>query len=441
MKLITPPSDEISSLKMENFACEASPSVSMRQVQQHQASTGKAAPKIVLIADDLTGTCDSSAAFLPCTSHASVWLDWNTAMLREGQVAAFSTESRNAEPQFARTGHQKLAAVLGASASDALVFQKIDSAGRGNPGHEVIAAQGSFHCAWAVCTPALPEAGRTMRRGVVHVRDIVGNDTRVSMMNTFPENVCGEISIIESAAIAHDRREEHLRNSMEEALSANSRVLLCDADSAEDLQAIVRAARQLADYRKDRILWAGSAGLARTLAIEIGAGVSRPSSDAKSEPQSAESADGVTVVFAGSPHPVTRLQLEKLQAHIPTLVVSLQEVPRLQLQTGGCVVVLIECGAAEELQIQNAWRELRRSKIRSIVLTGGDTAALVLRALGTQSILLRGEALPAVPWGWLKGGLAAGCRVITKSGGLGSEMALVTAALLGASPNKTGGSR
>jgi uncharacterized protein YgbK (DUF1537 family) len=63
----------------------------------------------------------------------------------------------------------------------------------------------------------------------------------------------------------------------------------------------------------------------------------------------------------------------------------------------------------------------------ALILTGGDTAAFVLRALGAQAIRLAGEVAPGIPWGIVEGGPADGCGVVTKSGGFGERDALVRA--------------
>jgi uncharacterized protein YgbK (DUF1537 family) len=65
--------------------------------------------------------------------------------------------------------------------------------------------------------------------------------------------------------------------------------------------------------------------------------------------------------------------------------------------------------------------------VGSLVLTGGDTAAMVLKAFEAEWIDVAGEMEPGVPWGILRGGLADGCVVVTKSGGFGGEHVLVDA--------------
>jgi uncharacterized protein YgbK (DUF1537 family) len=63
-------------------------------------------------------------------------------------------------------------------------------------------------------------------------------------------------------------------------------------------------------------------------------------------------------------------------------------------------------------------------KAAGVIMTGGDTAALVCDALGVRGIRLIREALPGIPYGTLIGGRLDGVPVITKAGGFGDENAL-----------------
>jgi uncharacterized protein YgbK (DUF1537 family) len=64
----------------------------------------------------------------------------------------------------------------------------------------------------------------------------------------------------------------------------------------------------------------------------------------------------------------------------------------------------------------------------ALVLSGGDTASLVCRALGVRRIELENEIVPGIPWGYLSGGAFDGWRVATKSGGFGAPHALIQVA-------------
>ena len=65
--------------------------------------------------------------------------------------------------------------------------------------------------------------------------------------------------------------------------------------------------------------------------------------------------------------------------------------------------------------------------LAGMVLTGGDIAVSVCRALGAASLSVASEVAPGIPVGFLTGGLCHGLKVITKAGAFGGEDALVKA--------------
>jgi uncharacterized protein YgbK (DUF1537 family) len=58
---------------------------------------------------------------------------------------------------------------------------------------------------------------------------------------------------------------------------------------------------------------------------------------------------------------------------------------------------------------------------RTILATGGDTAAGVLEQLDCHVLEVGGEAAPGIPWSRLPDGVT----LVTKSGGFGAETALL----------------
>jgi D-threonate/D-erythronate kinase len=62
-----------------------------------------------------------------------------------------------------------------------------------------------------------------------------------------------------------------------------------------------------------------------------------------------------------------------------------------------------------------------------VVVTGGDGARAVARALGATGFQIFGEAAAGVPVGALVGGPASGLRFVTKAGGFGEDGTLVQA--------------
>ena len=59
--------------------------------------------------------------------------------------------------------------------------------------------------------------------------------------------------------------------------------------------------------------------------------------------------------------------------------------------------------------------------VSCLFMTGGDTAALVCRALGIESLDLEIELAPGLPQGTAAGGRFGGCTVVLKSGGFGES--------------------
>jgi uncharacterized protein YgbK (DUF1537 family) len=148
------------------------------------------------------------------------------------------------------------------------------------------------------------------------------------------------------------------------------------------------------------ILWTGSAGLARALAATL-----PPLRRGETIPFPHR--DGRTLLFVGTDHPVTTLQVSHLEGHC---------------QAPDRAIHRVNWTSPSHDEIRQAFAA---SPTAALVLTGGETAAFVLEALDAASIMLAGELGPGIPWGIVEGGVADGCVVVTKSGGFGSREALV----------------
>ena len=70
---------------------------------------------------------------------------------------------------------------------------------------------------------------------------------------------------------------------------------------------------------------------------------------------------------------------------------------------------------------------LRVCNVAGLVLTGGDTAVAVCKALGASGVALLDEIVPGVPSGRLVDGPHAGLMIVTKAGSFGEEDAIVRA--------------
>jgi D-threonate/D-erythronate kinase len=321
----------------------------------------------LLIADDLTGACDASVPFAMRGRRAVAMLDIATEM-PSADILAVTTNSRDLGIEAVRRLMCEAARRL--PFRDArLLFKKIDSTMRGNVGGEVAAAVEVFGCDAAVITPAFPAVGRVVEAGYL----------RLTSGQTFPP--------IEVARRLRWQGAEPCRHVRPGAVELSERFISVDATCDGDLDGIVR---EVAASGK-RVLWAGSGGLAAALARTLPKMGTVPIVPC-----------GSPLFCIGSDQPVTLAQLDRLIAERPASRV-------MRVARG--------MPAAE---VREAVREAG-----ALVLSGGDTALLVCRAISADRIEVVSEILPGIPHGILRGGMLDGIAVATKAGGFGGPDALI----------------
>ena len=348
----------------------------------------------LVVADDLTGACDAAVPFALTGRRVRVSLD-SDAEPSPADVLAISTESRDAGAEVFSWALAELLRRL-PKLGPRILFKKIDSTLRGNVGPEVAAALTAFGCDVALVTPAFPAMGRTVEGG--HLR--ISGDAHF-----VPVEVAACFRNLGAGAHCHAQP-----GAIAQAVAAGARFVLLDATKDADLDAVVSEGLAL----RQRVLWAGSAGLAAALARATGA----------KSPAAAVPTGSAAIFCLGSGHPTTLEQLDRLIHHrhaalfscdvaTPTAIVA-------ALERSQPVVLRIRLGEAGE-----RLRELLGSAAGPLVLSGGTTAALVLRALDIHAIELRLEIAPGIPCGLARGGPFHGAPVVTKSGGFGGPDALM----------------
>ncbi len=346
----------------------------------------------LLVADDLTGACDSAVHFAAAGLRVFVPLAADGAP-REAQVLAYSTESRDIDPAEAASRIRQLAGRLQGE-EPGVLYKKIDSTLRGNTGVEIVAALQAFHCDAAVVNPAFPAMGRIVRCGVLCIPRDPGFR---------PIGLTGYLRANGAEACAHAGA-----GSIAAAIDSGARFVTCDAVCDEDLAAL---ATEVLGAGK-RILWAGSAGLARALArhLTLDGGPHWPASSGR----------GPVLFCIGSDHPVTVEQQRRLAEHRGVAPPGSDVFSALA--RGQHVVLpspLGSTGAGLLRRRSSDWRPA------ALFVSGGDTASLVCAALGVRSIEVRREFLPGIPEGILHGGTLDGVPVLTKSGGFGAPDDLI----------------
>ena len=356
--------------------------------------TSSAAPRMecLLVADDLTGACDSAVHFAAVGLRVFVSTAPDGAP-REAQVFACSTESRDIDPAEAAYRIRQLAGRLRAQ-SPRIRYKKIDSTLRGNTGVEIVAALEAFGCDAAVVNPAFPAMGRIVRCGALHI-------PREPSFR--PIELTGWLRAYGAEACVHVAA-----GSLAAAIDSGAQFVSCDAVCNEDLAAL--AAEVLAVGK--RILWVGSAGLAAALACHLAIDCGAHHSPACS--------CGPVLFCVGSDHPVTVEQQRRLAERCSVAPPGSDIFGALA--AGQHVVLPIPRGRTGADPLRRRFSDCRPA---ALFVSGGDTASLVCAALGARSIELRREFAPGIPEGILHGGTLDGVPVLTKSGGFGAPDDLI----------------
>lgn len=272
------------------------------------SSNAKFEPRAILIADDLTGACDSGLGFAIRGLSVSVRLNTN---LEPGEsealtdVIALLTETRNLGAEEAENRLLQCGDVSRFHGS--LLFRKVDSAGRGNPGIEILVTLRLAKCDAVVYAPAFPAAGRTVLNGILRVQDVSGQDAELNLPSLFRDWVADRVALIPIQDSAS------LRDDLLHAQAAGKHIWIFDSQQQDDLCRIARVASALSLH----LLLAASAGLANAIAelMKTERRFDVPAAAAKS-------ARGCSLLFSGTTHPVTSMQLNRLAPYASALTLD-----------------------------------------------------------------------------------------------------------------------
>ncbi|WP_246036356.1 four-carbon acid sugar kinase family protein [Sinomonas susongensis] len=399
----------------------------------------------VVIADDLTGAADSAVAF--ARRARTVVVTRPGAEWPEAEVVAVSTESRHLDPEQARALVRD--ATWKAARAGALVFKKIDSLLRGNVGAEVagvldvLAPRGPV---LAVLAPAFPRTGRTTERGSV-LLDGVPLPGRSSVSEAMA-GVGLSCAVVQRADWTD---EQSLIRRLRALLASGIQAAVADAATEEDLSAIAAATEALG---REAFL-VGTGGIAAHLAGRAEAGRAplpdRPASPRRPPLAAVEPpppAGSRPLMVVGSYSTTSRLQLEELirigfpHVQLPRLSAPLG--PEERDAVGALHAALGEGGAVLTPHLGDPLDKSRAALVSralasavaaavpyasALVVSGGETAAAVLEALGTPLFWPHTELLPGVVLAELPGQTLP---FVIKSGSFGGTETLAeVAALLG----------
>lgn len=353
-----------------------------------------------LIADDFTGALDSGVQFVRAGLTTRFVLQQSHG---EVQVRVVTTESRNVDESTAVERNHRAVQLCGSTR----LFKKIDSTMRGHVGAEIEAVLTASGLARAVVCPAAPDAGRMVEHGRLLVDGIPLHETAFAHDPHWPAHTCMIDELLH-------RPSTHIESVTPAAIAAApTAIVYVDARTNDDLAAIARATQDAG------ALPCGSLGLARAWAALLCTPHPAP-------PAAPPNFRLPILVVAGSRHPTTHAQLAQLfDAGVESFGPhdALDRIVSALNRRGAAVLrspsELVAGGASDALAACAA-RVLHAVELDALVLTGGDTAAAVCRAVDVDAVDIGGELAVGVPWGTIIGGPAAGATIVTKAGGFGS---------------------
>ena len=421
--------------------------VAAKKRDKKDAVTKKGKEKILIVADDFTGANDTGVQFTRQKIGSVVVTEPGdiASAVKEYDAIIVDTESRcdsktDAYKKSFRTG--KISGIHNFK----YVYKKIDSTMRGNIGAEISGLMDSMDFSHAVIAPALPVYGRTTRNGYVYVNGILlektetANDPKTPVSDSFIPSIISQQTNRKTVVIRYEdvtKGEEFIREKIKDEFRNGAQVVVVDAIEHKDLEILASAVTGL----DDRILLAGSTGFARHLAEQL---ISRRKKSSN-------------IVIAGS---ISQVTIDQLNHTIKNRKVSVIDVDTDKLLSGdqkqekarilGAVKETSEKG--EDIVIRSAATkdvvtksfEAGKSKgidsfkvseiiatflggitrsiligaeVNGLVITGGDIAIKTARCLDANGMIINGEILPGIPFGYFVGEQGKDVKVATKAGG------------------------
>ncbi|MPZ19723.1 MAG: hypothetical protein GEV06_17645 [Luteitalea sp.] len=396
----------------------------------------------VIAADDLTGAADACATFVERGLSGVVRLRASPCA-PAADVVAISTESRGLSSAEAAGRVRRVSERWSSDCEGAVGFKKIDSTLRGHIGEELAAVMEAWRATRAIVAPAFPRMGRTLEGGLLRVAG--GDAQETDAPQGHLPTLLATQGLRDCRLVLRPSNEPSLdgwASAMASALRSGRRVIVCDSLHDEDLDAIVHAVWGI----PERVLWVGSAGLAGALARRLTDLPRRSSAPTLSARPvgGAGTREGSVVFWIGSTQAVTVRQCERVLSDDGSRLVALAaaDVDALERHLHAGRHVLLDAGpTVADDALAPCVRVAASHRIAGFVMSGGDTAARVCRALGADAIQIGGEVSGGIPWGWLQasaettavhdaeplGQPARRWPVVLKAGGFGGPDAFVQA--------------
>ncbi|WP_175980566.1 4-hydroxythreonine-4-phosphate dehydrogenase PdxA [Burkholderia sp. BCC1630] len=401
------------------------------------------AARLLIIADDLSGTADCAVAGTRCGLDSRIGLGPHLGgVWSDVDVLAIDTDTR-------RLGSDSAARLNRDAwrryADGRRLYKKIDSTLRGHVAAEIAALADA---GMAIVAPAFPAAGRTTVGGRQYVfgepveqtevwrnEGISGAGDLVAMLSR------GGLRVAHVDLAAVRGNVAALRDRFVACRAARSDAVVCDSETNDDLANVAAASSML-----DGVFWAGSAGLAAPLVARL-AGETRSAAPCDGVPglfpgpgtahprgiltlvgsMSSVSHRQVAELYAAAAGSVDRFEVDARELLDPVSVAALTLATRVAaaLMRGRHAIVALDqaerVAADDGVLLARCLADHLAPAVdhaAGVIATGGETARALLSAIGVNMLQVVAEIETGVPL------LAADHHgrvlpVVTKAGGFG----------------------
>lgn len=419
---------------------------------------GEAMIKLAVIADDLTGANDTALQFAKRNIKSSVEINFmQMADVKDKEVIVVDTDSRDLDEDLSYKRVKDICEEM-SRYNIKCAYKKIDSTLRGNLGAEIKAVDDVFKPDIVIIAPAYP-ANQRITIGGYHLLEgkpieltEIANAPKTPVKKSYlpailQEQVNKDIAVIDFKIIRQGA--DFTNKKISKFVDQGRRWIVCDIIEEENFITLMDAVKE---YKN--ILWVGSAGLAEYLPYFY-----RWSGE---KILSMNRRKGSILVCAGSVSHITQNQVRTLlnQRKINLVKINLVKINMVRLledknselieksqiinqlireqknillataQSDDDIEEVVKFGEKYNLsrkevseKIATIMAELIKSievnSLSGMILTGGDMAVHICRAIGVNSIKIISEIDSGVPLGFIESNKLEKLFIVTKAGAFG----------------------
>lgn len=389
-----------------------------------------------VLCDDLTGSSVQSILLKDRGLHVRQIIRLSgtpPSLPGEGEALVVNCDTRRRSPENAEEIFRRIARALPVNTG---IAKRIDTTLRGHLGLETATLLDARPAAIAMVVPAYPSSGRTtiggyqLLNGSLLERTEVARDPLWPVSTSFLPSYFGGFSVGMLGMEIVRRGEAATVAELRRLISDGARILVADALTENDVEALAAAAFSL---KKEVIPVDPGPFTAALLSRRLSRGT-----------------QGTVLAIIGSTSEKTRKQLAWLDGKLPAeefrfspseppeeaflrlrnILESERPLPFLTLRPESGVEKGLEERTARRLaSLGREALAVLGSRVRGILLSGGDTAAMFFEEAGATSLLPEAEIQPLMMGGRILDGAFAGLKVVTKGGLIGEEDAVYKAIL------------